>query len=1148
MPLGTDSRSIRTAALVTELLAHVDVADDSPDRFVENIAAAQAALASSGVSLSLEAGGGYGTSGRAVGFTLAEQIAELAGSLVTGSSADDDDETGRSSPNKQQIAASTHDNFMQQFNLLQSQQIRELEPFLQVLHRVHTDPEVAKALKAKRVHPPTVFGATLTTKSEQDVFSTPVMSRVKPGGPMKLPKTSLLSTPTPLTPWTVKKPSAVWGASSENIDGTPTRPGNSTSTFLDGTTLLQMGQPTQINAPLRSRARKADVPKDYGFKSPELSNLTLQQQEAVVIEDMLYVLMGIDGVYIGAGSQTLDQEDSNYGQYRVDESMDLGLRELVKRILPMIDHYKIVSDFVDTHNALEYGGVNNALCAAMRLIIKEYLVLIGQLEREAWMLTSKNRFTVQKLWYHLQPSKETMACLAGLIVAISNAEKLSAEDGQDPILADRSSSGISRGGGVVLSVICERMLRNAGDPVHRKVCSFLLSKAVLPYFTMLRRWIHSGEIEDRNFEFMIQERRISKEKLREDFSDMYWDSRYTIREDVVPSFLNSFKEKILLSGKYLNVIRECGARDKKYNWRNAITAPGAQGEVGGLAGRELEPQLDEGFKLVIPTEGVAGEIMKSVDGNSIVREIESAYRFSNRKLLDLLMKDHQLMARLRTMKRFFFLYQSDFLNPFLDLVRKELVKPSRDISIDKLRRSFEAVIRSSTSLSGSDPFCDDVVVELSPMSLFSQLGHIISQTGVDTKQHLQKRRGQQAGLVLATGIAPGDVSYGGPTQTSAATAARAYGFQIGAADSSTSRSEFPDPTASPDLQPAVLTGFEALTLSFTVKFPLTLIINKKALTKYQLLFRHIFNCKNIEMLLSLAWRDQGKSRGYLSSTQRFAPSTPVPRRPASVASMNSGRASLYASSSSSGFSIRSIGLSPEELAELEEQSIFMGRMCALRSRMLCFVQQFMFFTFFEVFEPAWGKMEAKIASVATVDQVLQYHNDFLDTCLKECMLTNPALLQTFQKITTVCLAFCEFSGWYTRLMSYPAAEKVQGFVSRRSRVTQPVQDDFELSLESWWDADPNKMGASIGGLGSSAASAEYRVSAASVVTVDTRRETMDRLEKAFNDHIRKFLNQLIYYSVTEAPGLVDLVTMIDYNKFYQFSDIRQGGTGSLGLM
>ena len=31
----------------------------------------------------------------------------------------------------------------------------------------------------------------------------------------------------------------------------------------------------------------------------------------------------------------------------------------------------------------------------------------------------------------------------------------------------------------------------------------------------------------------------------------------------------------------------------------------------------------------------------------------------------------------------------------------------------------------------------------------------------------------------------------------------------------------------------------------------------------------------------------------------------------------------------------------------------------------------------------------------TVDQVLNGHDDFLNTCLKECMLTNPKLIKVY---------------------------------------------------------------------------------------------------------------------------------------------------------
>lgn len=47
----------------------------------------------------------------------------------------------------------------------------------------------------------------------------------------------------------------------------------------------------------------------------------------------------------------------------------------------------------------------------------------------------------------------------------------------------------------------------------------------------------------------------------------------------------------------------------------------------------------------------------------------------------------------------------------------------------------------------------------------------------------------------------------------------------------------------------------------------------------------------------------------------------------------------------------------------------------------------------EVVEQNRAQLEAALANVTTVDQVLSLHNDFLDRCLKDCMLTTPELLK-----------------------------------------------------------------------------------------------------------------------------------------------------------
>lgn len=141
-----------------------------------------------------------------------------------------------------------------------------------------------------------------------------------------------------------------------------------------------------------------------------------------------------------------------------------------------------------------------------------------------------------------------------------------------------------------------------------------------------------------------------------------------------------------------------------------------------------------------------------------------------------------------------------------------------------------------------------------------------------------------------------------------------------------------------------LSGYEALILDYTVTFPLSLVISRKALTKYQLLFRHILNMKHVEDLLCSTWMDQKNA--------------------------------LWKGRSGN-----------------PEIDHFKFRVFSLRNRMLTFVQQFAYYVTNEVLEPNWRRLEANLKNITTVDQVLQYHSDFLDTCLKECMLTHSKLLR-----------------------------------------------------------------------------------------------------------------------------------------------------------
>jgi gamma-tubulin complex component 2 len=48
-------------------------------------------------------------------------------------------------------------------------------------------------------------------------------------------------------------------------------------------------------------------------------------------------------------------------------------------------------------------------------------------------------------------------------------------------------------------------------------------------------------------------------------------------------------------------------------------------------------------------------------------------------------------------------------------------------------------------------------------------------------------------------------------------------------------------------------GYEIFTMNYKVKWPLNLILSKKCMIKYQVLFRHIFNCRFTERALCKTW-------------------------------------------------------------------------------------------------------------------------------------------------------------------------------------------------------------------------------------------------------------------------------------------------------
>lgn len=660
-----------------------------------------------------------------------------------------------------------------------------------------------------------------------------------------------------------------------------------------------------------------------------LAQLSLDQQEGAIVEDLLFVFMGFEGQYIRFSDSYNPHEEKERlvgPQFRILPGLDPSLRDLTKSMLKMATHYIAVETCVEVLGREEYGAVNHSLCAAVRRLLKEYLTLMAQLEHQ--MLTSQS-FTLHVLNLHTKQTSHMLFQLYTTGIELLRANGVLEDEESDDSADDTDNfEGILESlreggnlqlaskkickGGSVLGLITRRLSSMSGDPAARELLTTLLREASKPYMAMLNEWLHHGGIKDPHAEFLIREQKsIKRERLDQDYTDEYWEKRYTMRDALVPPQLEGVKGKVLLAGKYLNVVRECG-------------------------GVDISKTVQD-----VPT---------SFDDPRFLDNVNAAYAYANSSLFNLLLTTHQLPARLRSLKHYFFLDRSDFFSYFLELGASELKKPSKTVNIGKLQSLLDIVVRQPGSVAAEDPYKEDIKVKIMDTGLTNWLMKIVTVTGLDEET-------AKAGTIsnyLTPANAPPPVT-----------------------DDSN------------------LTGFQGLVFDYEMPFPLSLVVSRVTLTRYQLLFRYLLSLRHLETSLVECWLEQGKHGAWKHRSKNV---------------------------------------------RIEH---WKRRAWTLRARMLVFVQQLLYYCTAEVIEPNWvalmsrlseegrgdGKDKGKATEYGgverTVDELMQDHVDFLATCLKECMLTNSKLLRVSELGVRVLGQKVELTVFRSTTRSCPLAPCLQ---------------------------------------------------------------------------------------------------------------------------
>ncbi|KAK7431450.1 gamma tubulin complex Spc97/GCP2 subunit Alp4 [Neonectria magnoliae] len=791
----------------------------------------------------------------------------------------------------------------------------------------------------------------------------------------------------------------------------PLAPWNPEATLLPHTT-APLASRISI-PPLASTVPQAPQPKPLG-------ELSLELQEAAIVEDLLFVFMGYEGQYIrfAKGYNPTEERDRLSGPtFRILPGLDPSLHDLTQSMLKTATYYSALEAFVDVQSREEFGAVNHALCASIRKLLHDYLVMIAQLETQ--FLTSET-FTVHVLNIHTMSTSQMMLQLYSLAHELlkknallddeSDEEEDDADD-YDNILKNLQDGGeLMPGnmtgkkickGGVVLGLITKRLESMSGDPSARALLTSLLRDASKPYMAMLNEWLHHGGIHDPHSEFLIKEQKsIRRERLEQDYTDEYWERRYTILDQHVPPQLEGVKDKVLLAGKYLNVVRECGGVD---------------------------------------VSKVAKDVPASFDDSRFLENVNSAYAHANESLMQLLLTTHALPARLRSLKHYFFLDPSDYFSYFLELGASELRKPVKSVNTGKLQSLLDLVLRQPGSIVSMDPFKDDVKVEKNETPLIRSLQRVVNITGIEQGEALQPLANE-------------------PTEK--------------------------DKNA---------IGFTSLQLDYSVPFPVSLVISRKTIWRYQALFRFLLSLRYVESQLSATWQTQTRGVGWGHKG-----------------------------------SIRSL-------------EIWKRRVWTLRARMLVFVQQLLYFCTAEVIEPNWTKFMSSLKTEEgnagptasggvnrTVDELMQDHVDFLDTCLKECMLTNSKLLRIHSKLIQTCTIFAAYTSRLTRELEKSDPD-LSGF-------SKPPT----MTADQWKRFQTTKAAQR------SSTSAHHDTSTASAVPgadadarIEGLFEIIRNLEGSFSRHLQILLDALNHYAATETVVLLSLCARLSTaNQGTEFAGLR----------
>lgn len=414
------------------------------------------------------------------------------------------------------------------------------------------------------------------------------------------------------------------------------------------------------------------VPHSVCIKQSEISALPATNQVEMFIKELLYCLIGIRGNYI----EPIDVDAQNAIelkplQFKVSSKINSSVSDIACKILPLANHYYLIQKFVLHVRSHDCGQILQALGAAMNQNLQEYYHALAQLE------SNVSTLTIHHLFHILTPIMQMMEVLADIVTEIWQSDKI---------------------GDAVLSLLCDRVATLTGNDATQQLVIMLTEFAAEPYVDMLKLWMLKGVIVggESSKEFLIEQ--------NEDCTDVYWEKCYTLRPHNIPTFLENDADMILRTGKYLNVIRECGI-----NMTHFVNS--------------FDPAL--------------GQFHFSPTNNDHLVFIQQAHRQASETLLNVMMQKKDLMGHLMAARRYFLMAQGDIVQQFMDTSEDELMCHVNETRPMVLETLLGLTLRTSSAK--DDPYLNNLHIEIHSHELCEQMTRIQSLSWRDDPSSPEKK-------------------------------------------------------------------------------------------------------------------------------------------------------------------------------------------------------------------------------------------------------------------------------------------------------------------------------------------------------------------------------------------------------------------------